>query len=232
MLKYITSFLLLCSFVTVGQVSAEAQDSIALPKDQKYGIRVGLDISKPFQSIFDNQNKGLEITADYRVKPNLFIAAEMGATDRTSQEDFFNFTTKGAYMKVGINFNAYKNWLDMQNEIFVGLRYGFSSFNHTINSITPNQHGGYFSGESITNPINYDNLSAHWAEFIFGIKAETFNNLFIGFSVSLKGVLSQTEPENFKNMYIPGVNSVNLNNNGVGFNYTLSYLIPFTKKNK
>ncbi|PCH78409.1 MAG: hypothetical protein COB98_00480 [Flavobacteriaceae bacterium] len=232
MLKYITSFLLLSSIAMLGQVSMEAQDSIPSPKHQKYGIRVGIDLSKPFHSIFDNQDKGIEITADYRIKPNLFIAAEMGATDRTSQEDYFNFTTKGAYIKAGINFNAYKNWLDMQNEIFVGLRYGFSSFSHTINSITPNQHGSYFSGEAITSPIDFDNLSAHWAEFIFGIKAEAFNNLFIGFSVSLKGVISQTSPENFKNIYIPGVNAVNLNNNGVGFNYTLSYLIPFTKKNK
>lgn len=216
----------------LGQVKTESQDSIPLPKDQNYGIRIGIDISKPIHTIFDSQNKGLEITADYRIKSNLFIAGEVGAADRTSQEDYFNFTTKGAYIKAGINLNAYDNWLDMQNEIFIGLRYGFSSFSHTINSITPNQYGTYFSGESLTEPINYDNLSAHWAEFIFGIKVEAFNNFFMGFSVSVKGILSQTTPDNFKNMYIPGVNSVNLNNNGVGFNYTLSYLIPFTKKNK
>lgn len=216
----------------MGQVSIEAKDSITVSKDQKYGLRLGIDVSKPFHSISDNQNKGLEITADYRITPKLFVAIEMGVADRTSEEDYFNVTTKGTYIKAGLNFNAYENWLDMHNEIFVGLRYGFSSFNHTVNSITPNQHGTYFSGEALTTPIHYDQLKAHWAEFIFGIKAETFSNLFIGFSVSLKGILKQTTPDNFINIYIPGVNSVNLNNNGVGFNYTLSYLIPFTKKNK
>ncbi len=216
----------------MGQVSTEVQDSIPLPKNQKYGIRVGIDISKPIHSLFDNQNKGFEITADYRIKPNLFIAAELGASNKISDEDYFNFTTKGSYIKAGINFNAYKNWLDMQNEIFIGFRYGFSTFRHTINSISPNQNGTYFTGQSLTTPIKYDHLTAHWAEFIFGIKAEIFNNLYLGFSVSLKGILSQTQPDNFKNLYIPGINTVNLNNNGVGFNYTLSYLIPFTKKNK
>ncbi|PCI35566.1 MAG: hypothetical protein COB60_02280 [Flavobacteriaceae bacterium] len=232
MLKYIISFLLLSSITMMGQINTEVQDSIPLPKHHKYGLRLGLDLSKPLHSIVDNQNKGIEITADYRIKSNLYIAAEIGATDRTSDEDYFNFTTKGAYIKAGLNFNAYKNWLGMQNEIFIGLRYGFSSFNHTINSITPNQHGAYFTGDPITEPIEYDSLTAHWAEFIFGIKAETLKNVYLGFSVSLKGILSETEPDNFKNIYIPGVNSVNLNNNGVGFNYTLSYLIPFTKKNK
>jgi hypothetical protein len=35
-----------------------------------------------------------------------------------------NFTTKGSYLKVGFDYNAYENWLDMENVISIGMRYG------------------------------------------------------------------------------------------------------------
>jgi hypothetical protein len=31
-----------------------------------------------------------------------------------------NFTTKGSYLKVGFDYNAYENWLDMENIISIG----------------------------------------------------------------------------------------------------------------
>jgi hypothetical protein len=38
-----------------------------------------------------------------------------------------NFFTKGS-PKAGFDYNAYENWLDMENIISIGLRYGFSGF--------------------------------------------------------------------------------------------------------
>ena len=43
-------------------------------------------------------------------------------------------------------------------------------------------------------------------------------------------MLSVTEPENFKNLYVPGFERVFVNNNGFSFNYTVSYLIPLYRK--
>jgi hypothetical protein len=38
------------------------------------------------------------------------------------------------------------------------------------------------------------------------------------------------EPENFKSLYAPGFNRIFESGTGFGFNYTLTYLIPFQKK--
>jgi len=199
---------------------------------QNYGIRIGIDLSKPIATIFDSQNKGIEIVSDIRILNNYYIATEIGTTTKTTNEDFINFTTKGSYIKAGFNYNAYKNWVGMRNEIYVGIRYGLSFFNQTLNSYTPNVNGTYFIAEPIEPNTKFDGLTAQWYELVFGMKVETFKNLYLGTSVSFNKMLSTKEPENFKNLYVPGFNRVFLNNSGVSFNYTLSYLIPIIKKKK
>ena len=119
----------------------------------------------------------LEILADYRVSKRFFIATEIGYEDETTQEDYTNSTAKGSYIRLGFNYNAYENWLDMNNEIFVGYRYGFSVFDQTLNSYTPNISSTYFPANTFT-PNTATNLNAHWSELMVGVKAETFKKLW------------------------------------------------------
>ena len=54
-----------------------------------------------------------------------------------------------------------------------------------------------------------------------------------GFNVQLKGLITETEPNNFENLYIPGFNrTYDSGRFGTGFNFNLSYLIPIFKKDK
>ena len=60
-----------------------------------------------------------------------------------------------------------------------------------------------------------------------------FNNFYAGFNVQLKGLITETEPNNFENLYIPGFNrTYDSGRFGTGFNFNLSYLIPIFKKDK
>ncbi len=215
---------------TVTVNSQEELDTIK--KKENYGIRIGIDLSKPITSFSQKETKGLELVADIRVLRNYYAAIELGFLDKTINEDYLNFTTKGSYIKAGFNYNAYKNWKGMTNEISVGLRYGLSFFDQTLNSYTPNVNGTYFISNTIEPNTEFKDLTAQWVEFVFGMKVETFNNLYLGASVSFNNMISTTDPKNFKNLQVPGFNRVFLNNAGVGFNYTLSYLIPIVKKNK
>jgi hypothetical protein len=54
------------------------------------------------------------------------------------------FYNKGSYLKVGFDYNAYENWLDMENIISIGLRYGFSTFNQELNSYKIYNANPYF----------------------------------------------------------------------------------------
>ncbi|QTD37960.1 hypothetical protein JL193_01250 [Polaribacter batillariae] len=239
MYKYFISICFLFIFVD-GFSQEQKKDSLTIKEKDSivyktgYGLRIGIDISKPIKAQFDGSYSGFEIVGDYRIKKNLYLAAEIGYEKETNNEDYTNSTAKGNYIRLGVNYNAYKNWLDMNNEIFVGYRYGFSLFEQTLNSYTPNtsskDFGNYFPVNTITVPQTTTGLNAHWSELMIGIKAETFKNFFISFSASYKIMMSVKDPENFKSLYAPGFNRIFESNTGFGFNYTISYLIPFTKK--
>lgn len=232
MSKSIFSLLLLASFSGFAQekLPADTITKTVPVKTERYGIRIGADLYRPIRSLYADGFNGLEIVADYRLTKKIYLAGELGNVDYTLDDDQVNFTTKGNYFKVGFDYNAYENWLDMENMIYVGIRYGFSTFSQNLNSYTIYDTNDYFEDVTMYPNREYSGLSAHWAEVIGGIKAEVFDNLFIGFSVRLNILLSETEPDNFANLYIPGFNRTYDGNFGAGFNYTISYFIPFYKK--
>jgi len=132
-----------------------------------------------------------------------------------------------------INYNIFKNIQDLENEIYIGFRFGSAQFDHQINSFTIYNTDQYWSQNNIKNPISHDNLIASWLEFIVGFNAQVVKNLYMGLNLKVNRLLSQKTPNNFNNLYIPGFNKVLENNNvGVGFSYTIQYQIPFFRKVK
>ena len=231
MLRYISSLLaVFFTSIAVAQEVVKPADSIP-PKFEKFGVRVGVDLYKLTRSFYDKDYKGLEIVGDYRLTKNYFVAAEIGNEDNTVDDDRLNFTTKGSYIKVGFDYNTYENWLDMENIIYVGLRYGFSTFNQTLNSYQNYNPNPYFGEDpTIISGEKFEGLSASWAEVIVGVKAEVFKNFYAGFSFRINRLVTNKQPNNFENLYIPGFNRTYDGAFGVGFNYTVSYFLPIYKK--
>ncbi len=228
-LKYFINILtfLLCVVFTY----AQEQDTDTIPKQtQKYGLRVGADLYRATKPFYTKNYTGFEVVGDYRITKSHYIAAEFGHENKTTDDDRVNFTTRGSYLKVGFDYNAYENWLDMQNMIYVGLRYGVSNFNQTLNTYTIYNTTNYFPENHVTSGLQYNNLNSQWIEFVAGVKAEIFSNLFLGFSLRINRFISNKKPENFDNLYIPGFNRTYNGDFGAGFNYTISYLIPAYKK--
>ncbi|MBS9774188.1 MAG: hypothetical protein KGV59_03405 [Tenacibaculum sp.] len=233
MLKFIISLGLCFTFINGfsqknTSKSEKVKDSITYKTN--YGLRLGIDISKIAISTFNKNYKGLEIVGDYRILKNWYIATELGYESEETNEYYTSSTSKGSYIRLGANYNVYKNWLDMNNEVYVGGRYGFALFEQTLNSYIPNTSSTYFPSKTNTNTIKEIGLKAHWLEFQIGIKVETLKNLFIGISGSYKVGINIQDQNNFKTLYSPGFNKVFKSKTGFGFNYTISYLIPFRKK--
>jgi hypothetical protein len=233
-MKHISKFtfsitLILVSLFSQAQVSTEAQDSIP-PKMERYGLRVGVDLFKLTRSFYEDKYRGIELIGDYRLTRKHYLAAEIGNEDKTVDEEQINFTTKGSYIRVGFDYNSFENWLNMENQIYVGLRYGFSTFNHKLNSYRIYNSDHYFNDVlPIEEGQKFDGLNAQWLEVVAGIKAEVFDNVFVGFSFRLNRLITQKQPNNFENLYIPGFNKTYGGEFGIGFNYTVSYFIPLYK---
>lgn len=244
MSRYFTSVFLILLLSNLGY----SQDADSEPKDsveykQKYGLRVGVDLSRLVRSFADENYTGLELVGDYRLTEKLHIAGELGNEEFTQTEDLggtllYNYTTSGSYIKLGIDWNTYQNWYGMSNLITIGGRYSFATFSQTLNEYQ------VFNGNRLFNPDDFlpgvgetpeefSGLSASWLEFVMGVKAELFANIYLGISARLGYLVTNTESDRFPNLWIPGFNKVTDRSNfGIGYNYSISYFIPLYKKSK
>ncbi len=240
MLRYTTNILI---FFAVFAGYSQSKPIDTNPKDtvvyeQKYGLRVGIDLSRPVVSFLQDNYTGLEFVGDYRLTQKLFAAAELGTEKKTKQEDLYNFTTSGSYIKLGVDYNTYANWYGEQNSIFIGGRYAFSTYSQTLNNYQIFDSNRYWHpdnfapGSDVSEEFNGRNAS--WLEFVVGTKVELFANIYLGGSVRLGFLFTDPDKEGtFPDLFIPGFNKVTDGSRfGVGYNYSLTYFIPLYKKAK
>lgn len=228
---FISSFIVLFSANILAQNDSIVNDSIVYK--ERFGLRLGADLNKLVRSFADDDYKGFEINADYRLTKNLYVAGELGTEDKTTKTDYLNTITSGSYFKAGVDYNVYENWFGMENMIYGGLRVGLATFKQERTSFTIYNPDQYWEPFTTTDSKEFSGLSAIWAELVVGIKAEVFNNLYLGINARIKSLVSDDQPDNFENIYIPGFNKTyDSSSIGVGFGYNISYLIPLYKKDK
>ena len=235
MLRYVTSTIAIFICLQLHaqdkqENSAEVQnDSLYVPAN--YGLRAGVDLSSIARSLLDDEYTGFEIMADYRVSRRWFAAAEIGTERLDRETNQIDFETSGSFITAGADYNFYRNWLDLENLIYVGFRAGGSSFDQTLNRFAYYQDTNQFEADEVFLNNEYNDLSALWGEIQAGIKVEVLNNLYMSLNVQLKLLLAEDVPDNFDNLYIPGFGrTYDTNSIGVGYSYGISYRIPFYKK--
>ena len=110
------------------------------------------------------------------------------------------------------------------------MRYGVSSFSQTLNSYQIYNRDHFFGDSPLVYPNEkFNGLTAQWFEVALGVNAKVINNVYVGFSFRFNKLVTNKKPDNFDNLYIPGFNRTYDGSFGVGFNYTISYFIPFYK---
>jgi hypothetical protein len=227
--KYIFSICIVLSSFMI-QAQAKKTDSIPV-KTNRYGLRVGIDLFKLSRSFYEDKYQGLEVVGDYRISKKYYLAGELGNENKTVDDARLNFTTKGTYFRVGFDYNFYENWLDMENKVYIGMRYGVSTFSQRLNSYKLYNANPYFEDTPTVFPNEvFNGLTAQWLEVVVGVNAKVFNNFYMGFSFRMNSLITNKKPDTFDNLYIPGFNRTYNGNFGAGFNYTVSYFIPIYKK--
>lgn len=240
-LKLTYTFFISCTVLYFGMQSyaqesstddyVQVSDSIFF-KD-KYGLNIGLDLSRIGQSFLDSDYQGLEISADYRYSENLYIAGELGNETSTYNEENIINETDGSYIKLGVNYNVYDNWIGMQNLIYIGVRYGFANYSQNLQSYRIYTTDDYFPSDIREVDASFSNLTASWIELQAGLRVNIFGNFYLGAHVQLKNMISVSEINNFDNLYVPGFRRTFDNSNiGAGWGYSISYLIPIYSKTK
>ena len=229
MLRYIIKFFILIIFsVGFSQENLSKPDTLKIK--EKYGIRLGIDLSKQIRMITEDY-KGVSLYTDLRIKERLFIVVELGNDDKKIHNENINSNFKGSYLKAGFNYNFYNNPPGLENEIYFGFRFATSSFKSEVFDYLVYDLDKYWEDDRIEDYSEYNDLSANWIELILGFNAKVSKNIFMGTSLRLNRMINQKSPENFGNLYIPGFNIVTEDNKfGTGITYTLTYRIPLVKK--
>ncbi len=255
MSKFCTSLFFLLVFVGLSAqeenktIDLNRKDSVVYK--QPYGLRVGIDLSRPITSFFDEDYTGIEFVGDYRLTQKLYIAGELGNEQKTRREllsldgeetaegELYNFTASGSYIKLGVDYNTYGNWYGEQNMITIGGRYAFSTFSQTVNDYNIYESNRYWNPTGFTpgaeDEREFKGRTASWIEGVVGVKMELFKNLYLGGSIRLGILITNKEKDSdqFTNLFIPGFNKVTENSRfGVGYNYSITYLVPLYKKKK
>jgi hypothetical protein len=225
------------SFIVGQEIENKDNDTIVVKKKiiNIDKLSIGVDLYNPIYSSLSNDDLSYELITSLRIFKNFSIASEIGSLDKYVEDENVNFTSTGDYLKFGFDYNLFNNWTGMDNSIYLGMRFATSSFNNKIDSYTLRNPDSYWSNNVLDNyeTINHSNQNANWIELLVGIKVETIKNIYLGINLRLNRLLSNTTPNNFNNLYIPGFNKVTDDNSwGSGFNYTLTYSLPlkFNKK--
>ncbi len=225
------------NFIVGQQTENKENDSIVVKKKliNIDKLSIGVDLYRPIYSSINDDDLSYELITSLRIFEDFSITSEIGSLDKYVEDENVNFTSIGDYLKFGFDYNLFNNWTGMDNSIYLGMRFATSSFNNKIDSYTVRNPDSYWSNNVLDNyeTINHSNQNANWIELLVGIKVETIKNVYLGISLRLNRLLSNTTPNNFNNLYIPGFNKVTDDNSwGSGFNYTLTYSLPlkFNKK--
>ena len=229
------------SFIVGQEIQNEEIDSLdiidSLDTKEKFinidKLSIGVDLYKPIYSSTNNDDLSYELITSLRIFKDFSIAAEIGSLDKYIEDENVNFTSTGEYIKFGFDYNLFNNWSGMDNSIYLGMRFATSSFNNKIDNYIVRNPDSYWSNNILTDfeTINHSNQNANWVELLVGIKVETIKNIYFGISLRLNRLISNSSPNNFTNLYIPGFNKVTDDNSwGSGFNYTLTYSIPLKKR--
>lgn len=211
-------------------------DSLEVKEKIPLTLRFGTDLYRIVRSQTSDDFNGFEAVADLRVGEKFFLALELGNVETTQQVEQVNFTTKGTYLKLGFDYNMYENWQGMDNHVTVGLRFASSSHSQFLHNYTILDRTRFWPSSDLPITTGYatgerPNLNAQWFEVVVGFKVQLLKNIYMGLSLRLNRLLNDKLPENFDNIYIPGFNKKTEDNIfGAGFNYTLTYSLPFGSK--
>jgi len=236
-LKYISS-LIFCMLM-VFSVQAQkiksktklATDSIVVPFFN--GIIVQGDVASIASSILSKSGTySYEGSAQIDLKHKFYPTFELGyaGADKLTTDNI-GFKTNGLFWRGGIDFNMLKQKKDSKpttSLLLLGLRLGMSSFNYSVSNV--NITDDYWGGS--TQTLNYNNISTTkiWYELTGGVRVEVLKNLYMGWTIRLKTLVSKNADGAITPWYIPGFGTNKSSN--LGLNYTVGYKFQLPAKKK
>jgi hypothetical protein len=217
---YFISILLALSWSQIsGQKTAELPDTVEIPLK----IRVGIEVAGPVIYFTDKNNLSYEgyLSADLNEKTAVYLGG--GYSDYKYSQYNYNFLSNGLFIKAGADFNLLKpEKSEGKYWAGIGLHYGLSSFSTEVPVFSHENYWGIASSSAGSK-----RSTGHFIEFAPGFRAEIFNSFTIGWSLSIKKLISSGTGKDLRPVYFPGYGTGG-KSFSTGINYFL--ILNFTYK--
>ncbi len=189
------------------------------------GIRLGTDLISIIKTQMDSKKfNGWEMNADidfYRY----YLTVDYGYWAKHIPFKNGNFENSGNYFRIGTDVNFLLKDPD-RNMIFLGLRYGKSTFDHQASYW---QH--FVIDPSTASTPSDKGVNAHWMELTGGLRVKIWKMIWMGYTARFKFAPRASGYRQLQPYDIPGY--------GVfekkiywGFNYQLFIKLPVRKTDK
>ena len=183
-------------------------------------IRVGLDVSHLVGNVVDPNRKYYELNTDVSFGRYL-LSADWGTGRQYRSADDLDYSVSGSYFRVGPDYNFIAD-SENNNALFVGLRFGRSSFGEELNTTFT------VPGWDVLLVDPNRQTSAHWFEGVGGLKVRVWKSLYLGYTLRLKFGIKVHDDNLFTAYEVPGFGTVG-DGTKFSFNYHVAYRFPFRK---
>ncbi len=214
---YIISLLLI---QVLSHSFATGQDTITVPLK----IKIGIEASGPVKYLTDKNILNTEASLSFDINEKYSPAINAGFLNYRYSQYNYLYTNKGAFLRIGTDVNLLKP--DKSQGKYwagLGLRYGISLFNSEVPSFVQENYWG-----KVTASVPRQTAFGHFLEISPGVRAEIFNNISIGWSISMRMLLYTGTGKDLRPIYFPGYGNGGKNMSG-GISYFLVWNIPFKK---
>lgn len=187
------------------QYASQEEAAAALAAQKKLpflaGVSVSADLCGAVMAAFTPYGQ-YEAAARLNIRGKYFPIAEVGigSSNHTNETTNLHYKVNAPYFRLGLDYNVAKD-VRSGNRIFVGVRYGFTTFKYDIDG--PDLVDSYY-GTSQPFSISGIRGTNHWGEVVAGLEARVWGMLHLGWSVRYRMRISNKEAASGSPWYVPG----------------------------
>jgi len=199
---------------------AVSQDTVTIPLH----FRAGIDVSGPVMHLLNNDLNSYGVLASLDLNQAISLNAGLRYTTFSSVEYNYNFSSRGASVVIGADYNFMKpKTAQGKFDAGIGLRYGLSFYSQEASDIKYTNKWG----EGVSSmPLSHH--TGHFLEITPGVRTELFNGVTIGWNVYMRLLISAGAGKDLNPIWMPGFGDAS-SRMTTGAEYYVSFSIPYKK---
>lgn len=151
------------------------------------GMSIGVEIAGIGSYLLGSDILNSEVSVQANLKNRFLPVVEVGygKADALNDANNLHYKTSAPYFRVGMDYNVFYKKTHLPGYLYVGLRYGMTSFSYDVNG--PDMTDPNY-GSEISYPFSYSGLksNASWLEGVLGLKVKIYKGFCMGWSVRYK----------------------------------------------